>query len=419
MSEIELKYGKGTQRLIVPDENLLGIVRPNAIPGTRDGFSELRAALDNPIGSPRLRAIARPGDKVAIVASDITRPCPSSKLIPALLDELALAGVADEDITVVFALGIHRGHTEAERRALVGESVWNRVRCVDFDPSDCVALGTTRFGTPVEVFSQVVQADIKICVGNVEHHYFAGYTGGAKAILPGVSSRAAVLANHRMMRLPGAVAARAEGNPVREDMEEAAGIVGVDFILNVVLNDRKEIVRAFAGDYWLAHRAARDAVDSMFCVSIREKADIVVASAGGYPKDINLYQAQKALENARFAVKPGGVIVLAAECPEGFGERTFEEWMQDAASPDDILERISKGFVLGGHKAAAIAALVKEASLCLVSSLNRSDAKNVFPWRSSSIDQALRESFARLGRRATVLVMPDAHVTLPVGARVD
>lgn len=417
MSEMELKYGKGTQKFTVPDENLLGIVRPKPVPGARDGLAELRAALENPIGSPRLRALVRPGDKVAIVASDITRPSPSSKIIPAILDELSLAGVGDEDITVVFALGIHRGHTDAERRALVGESVYSRVRCIDFDPDDCVALGTTRFGTPVEVFSEVVKADVRICTGNVEHHYFAGYTGGAKAILPGVSSRASVMANHRMMLLPGATAARAEGNPVREDIEEAADILRVDFILNVVLNENKEIVKAFAGDCRLAHKAARDAVDSMFCVRIEEKADIVVASSGGFPKDINLYQAQKALENARLAVKPGGVIILAAECPEGFGERTFEQWMQEAASPDDLLERISKGFVLGGHKAAAIAAAAKQANICLVSSLDRSAAKNVLPWRSASIEDALRESFARLGPNATVLVMPDAHMTLPVRKR--
>ncbi len=415
MSEIELKYGRGGQRFTVPDRNLLAIVRPRPIHGTSDELAELRAALDSPIGSPCLRDLVRPGDKVAIVASDITRPSPSSKIIPALLDELSRAGASDEDVTVVFALGIHRGHTDAERRALVGESVWNRVRCIDFDPQDCVRVGTTRFGTPVEVFSEVVRADIRICTGNVEHHYFAGYTGGAKAILPGVSSRDSVLANHRMMLSPGATAARAEGNPVREDIEDAAEIFGVDFILNVVLGAKREIVRAFAGDCKLAHETARKAVDSLFCVTIKEKADIVVTSGGGYPKDLDLYQAQKALENARLAVKPGGVIILAAECPEGFGERTFEDWMRGAVSPDDLIERIGKGFVLGGHKAAAIAAAAKEASLCLVSSLDRSAAGNVLPWRSSSIDQALRESFARLGPGATVLVMPEAGMTLPVG----
>lgn len=417
MSEVASKYGRGKQKFAVPDKNLLGIVRPKALPRAPDERGELRAALDDPIGSPRLRSIVRPGNSVAIVASDITRPSPSSKIIPALLDELSSGGIEDKDITVVFALGIHRGHTDEERRALVGEDVLNRVRCIDLDPEDCVALGTTRFGTPVEVFSKVVEADVRVCTGNVEHHYFAGYSGGAKAILPGVSSRASVMANHRMMRMPGATAARAEGNPVREDIEEAADTLGVQFILNVVLNDDKEIIRAFAGDCRLAHKAAREVVDSMFCASIKEKADIVVVSGGGFPKDMNLYQAQKALENAQLAVKPGGVVILAAECPEGFGERTFEEWMRNAASPDEILEWISGSFVLGGHKAAAIAAAAKHADICLVSSLDRSAAKNILPWRSGSIEEALRESFTRLGPDATVLVMPDAHMTLPVGER--
>ncbi len=414
MAEIELNYGRGAQRFSVPDRNLLGIVRPKEVSPARDEAEELRRALENPIGSPRLRSIVGPGKTVAIVASDITRPSPSAKMLPVLLDELHAGGVEDDDVVVVFGLGIHRGHTEGERRSLAGEAVWRRVRCVDLDPDDCVRLGVTRFGTPVEVFAPVVRADIRVCTGNVEHHYFAGYSGGAKAILPGVSSRASIMANHKMMLEAGASAARAEGNPVREDIEEAARMLGIHFILNVVLNEEKRIVQAFAGDCALAHEAARHAVDSMFCVRLEERADIVVVGTGGFPKDINLYQAQKALENARLAVKPGGVVILVAECPEGFGERTFEDWMRDAACPDDLIARIARGFVLGGHKAAAIAGAAKQARVCLVSALDPAAGSGVLPWRCASVDEALRESFATLGPDASVLVMPDANHTLPL-----
>ncbi|HQQ40767.1 MAG TPA: lactate racemase domain-containing protein, partial [Clostridia bacterium] len=217
--EIELGFGAGVQKLAVPDENLIGILLPNPVEHALTGEEEVLRALSDPIGTPRLGEIVHPGEKIAIVTSDITRPMPSYKVLPALLDELYLAGVKKEDITVVFGLGSHRKQTPDEQKKLVGERAFAEVKCIDGDDSDCVHIGTTRRGTPVDIVRPVAEADRRICLGNIEFHYFAGYSGGAKAIMPGVSTRAAIQSNHSRMVEQAAAAGMLEGNPVREDIE--------------------------------------------------------------------------------------------------------------------------------------------------------------------------------------------------------
>ena len=253
--ELEFKIGTRSQRVAVPEEALLGVLEPNEIAAPVTGEAAVRQALASPIGTPRLRDLVRPGEKIAIVTSDITRPMPTWVVMPPLLEELYSAGVRPEDITLVFALGSHRPHTEAEQRHLAGEQAFAQITCVDSDVTDCVHVGVTARGTPVDIDRRVAEADRRICLGNIEYHYFAGYSGGAKAIMPGVSTRAAIQSNHSRMVEADARAGKLAGNPVREDLEEAAAMVGVDFILNVVLDAHKEIIRAVAGDVTAAHRA--------------------------------------------------------------------------------------------------------------------------------------------------------------------
>lgn len=225
-------FGAGVQEVLVPDENLLGVLTGNPVaPGLR-GEEEVRRALREPIGSKPLREIVKPGEKIAVITSDITRPMPTYKVMPALLDELYAAGVAKEDITLVFALGSHRKHTPEEQKKLAGERAWQEIRCIDGDADDCILLGTTKAGTPVEMTRVVAEADRRICLGNIEFHYFAGYSGGAKALMPGVSTRAAIQANHSMMVLPECCAGALETNPLRMDIEEAGQITGIDFIVS-------------------------------------------------------------------------------------------------------------------------------------------------------------------------------------------
>ena len=406
-------FGAGVQEVLVPDENLLGVLTGNPVaPGLR-GEEEVSRALREPIGSKPLRDIVKPGEKIAIITSDITRPMPTYKVMPALLDELYAAGVAKEDITLVFALGSHRKHTPEEQKKLAGERAWREIRCVDGDADDCILLGTTKAGTPVEMTRVVAEADRRICLGNIEFHYFAGYSGGAKALMPGVSTRAAIQANHSMMVLPECCAGALETNPLRMDIEEAGQITGIDFIVNVVLSEQKEILKAVAGHHIEAHRAGCDYLDGLYSKPIREKADIVLVSQGGAPKDLNLYQTQKALDNAKHAVKNGGVIILIGSCKEGLGEHTFEEWMYAAQKPSDLIDRIRREFRLGGHKAAAIAMVLENAEIYLVSEMEEDLVRTAFLTPKASAQQALEDAFKKLGPNATVLAMPYGGSTLP------
>lgn len=411
--EIEIGYGMGTQKLVVPDGNLLGILTPNDIPCGLKGAEEVAYALANPIGTPRLRKIVKPGEKIAIITSDITRPMPTYTVMPLILDELYAAGVDKKDISLIFALGSHRKHTEEEKKKLAGERAFAEITCLDSDTSDCIRKGITKQGTPVDIMKEVAEADRRICLGNIEYHYFAGYSGGAKAIMPGVSTRDAIQSNHRLMVEETACAGRLIGNPVREDLEEAVAMVGVDFILNVVLDEHKKIIKAVAGDVTKAHREGCSFLDGLYASPIPQRADIVVVSQGGAPKDANLYQTQKALDNAKHAVKKGGIIVLVGSCLEGLGEHVFEEWMTEATKPRELIERVKRNFQLGGHKAAAIAMVLENAGIFLVSEMEPSFVQSIHLTPYKDVQTAFNDALKILGENASILIMPYGGSTLP------
>lgn len=407
-------FGKGFREFDIDDNSILAELSQNMVSTGLTGVDEVVRALRNPIGTGRLSTIVGPGEKVVIITSDITRPMPSSTVLPPLVDELTEAGVRYEDITVVFALGSHRKHTEDEKKYLTGEAIYNKIRCVDSDVQRCRMMGTTSFGTPVEIFEEVADADRVICLGNIEYHYFAGYSGGAKAVMPGVSTRAAIQANHSSMVKDAARAGAIDDNPVRQDIEEVVRFVPIDFILNVVLDENKRIIKAVAGHHVEAHRAGCRFLDSLYKVRIPRKADIVVTTPGGFPKDINLYQAQKALDNAKHAVREGGIIILLAACTEGYGESVFERWIKESSSPDDLVAKIKNNFELGGHKAAAIALVEKKARVFIVSEMPAEMTKKLYMEPFESMDEALAKAFGELGRDARVLLMPHGGSTLPV-----
>ncbi len=412
--KLEFGYGTGVQTVQVPEKNLMGVLTANEMQHERRGEDAVRHALAHPIGAEPLHTLAKPGQKIAIIASDVSRPVPSSEILPAILDELHAAGCRDEDITVVFALGSHRHHTVQEQERLAGSEVFRRVRCVDSDPDDCVHMGVTKNGTPVDVTRAVAQADFRICTGNIEFHYFAGYSGGVKAIMPGVSTPAAIQANHRMMVSELACAGNLDTNPLRQDIEEAGRICGVDYIVNVVLDEHRKIVYAVAGDAVLAHRAGCQYLDRMYRKPIAQKADIVLVSQGGAPKDANLYQTQKALDNAKHAVKKGGTIILIGACQEGLGSAKFEQWLTGSPSAHAMVERIGREFELGGHKAAAIGMVLENARIDLVSKMDSDFVRSIFLNPQPSAQAAFDEAMERYGPDARVLAMPFGGATLPV-----
>ena len=232
--------------------------------------------------------------------------------------------------------------------------------------------------------------------------------------MPGVSTPAAIQANHSLMVAPAACAGNLDTNPLRQDMEEAGLICGIDYIVNVVLDEHKHIVYAVAGDVLEAHRAGCQYLDRMYRKSIPEPADIVIVSQGGAPKDVNLYQTQKALDNARHAVRKGGTIILIGACSEGLGSQKFEQWLREAPDAHAMIDRVHQHFELGGHKAAAIAMVLENAWIDLVSELPDEFVRNIFLTPQPSAQAALDEALERYGPNATVLAMPFGGATLPV-----
>ncbi len=412
--KIEFGYGKGVQNVEVPDKNLLAILTANEMEHERRGADAVAYALKNPIGSPRLKDIAKPGQKVAVITSDISRPLPSYDVLPGVIQELNAAGVPDEDITVVFALGSHRAHTEEERKRLAGEYAFNKVRCIHSDPNDCIHMGSSSNGTPFDFTRVVAEADLRVALGNIEFHYFAGYSGGVKALMPGVSTPAAIQCNHSLMVSPDACAGKLEGNPVRADLEEALAVCPIHFIVNAVLDEHKHIVYAVAGDVITAHRAGCAYLDKMYRKPIPQRADIVLVSQGGAPKDANLYQTQKALDNAKHAVKKGGTMIVIGACNEGLGSAKFEEWLTGSPSAHYMVERIGRDFQLGGHKAAAIGMVLENAQIDLVSEMDDDFVRSIFLNPQPDAQTAFDEAMARYGEDATVIAMPFGGATLPM-----
>ena len=412
--KIDLPFGNEVLELEIPEKNLAEIILPSEPESREDEGSIVKKALFEPVGSSRLSGLVSPGSRIAIIVSDITRPTPSAKLLPSLLEEVRLGGVRNDNITIVFALGLHRKQTEEECRTLIGDEIFENFRCIQHDRGRCRHIGETSFGTPVEIFEEVLDADLIVGTGTIEFHYYAGYGGGGKCILPGVSSERAVLSFHSFYSklFEGEPLSGRADSPARKNIEEAAKIAGLGFILNAVIDSEKRIVAAVAGDFIKAHRKGAEYVDAMYKVPV-EPADAVIASCGGFPKDINLYQATKALENAVAAVKIGGSIVLAAECPEGLGNKVYECWSRECKSPDEAVERFRDNFEFGGHKSAIVGKAAKEFRLYMVSKLSEEDCRNTFFTPVGSVQEAL-EIILTENPEARVHVMPDGGRTLPV-----
>jgi len=410
--KFELKYGKDHVEFELDEKNYMCSLLPNEIEFELKGEEEVKRALENPIGTKRLKDIVKPGEKIVIVTSDITRPMPSKAVLPPVINELRMAEVKEKDITIVLALGSHRGHTEEEKKYLVGEDVYySDVNIMDSDMTRCINLGKCKNGTPVDIFEPVAKADRIICMGNIEYHYFAGYSGGAKALMPGVSSHDAIQANHSNMVKKEAYAGNLDTNPVRQDIDEAGEYIHIDFIVNVILNSKKEIVKTVAGHYIKAHREGCKVLDELYGIQLDKQADIVIVSPGGFPKDINLYQSQKGLDNAKQAVKDGGIIILAASAKEKFGESTFEEWML-SKKPPEMIQEIKENFKLGGHKAAAIALVLQKARIFMVSDLEDELVRkiNFIPFKT--VQEAVDAALTELGAESQILIMPAAGSTL-------
>ncbi len=418
MVDVWLPYGKTDVCVRVPARNLLGTIEPTDRPGVADPKAEVERALKEPINSKRLFEIAKPESKVAIVVDDATRKAPSETMLLPVLAELNSAGVKDENVTVIFGCGTHRAVKPEEVTVLIGAEACKRVKTVSHDcrAADLVHIGSTKtHGNKVFVNKVFAEADVKVLLGDVGFHYYAGYGGGRKSVLPAVCGEETIKQNHALLLHASARSGNLEDNPVHRDMTEAARLAKVDFIVNVVENKKGEIVKAFAGDLEQAFMEAVKLVDEMYRVTVDRRADILVVSAGGTPADMNLYQAYKALDNVLDAVKRGGVIILVAECPEGHGNQVFYDWMSRLGDLKNVEHEIKRNFVLGGHKAYYLLKALQNHQIILVSSLPDYYATSIFKLKTArAVNDALGEAFKMAGSASRVWAVPQGSYTLPV-----
>jgi len=418
MVEVWLPYDKTEVCARIPTRNFLGTIEPKEKPSAPDAEAEILRALNEPISSKPLNEIVESGNRVAIVVDDVTRPAPTRIIVPSLLEKLNQLGVEDENVTIIFGCGTHRAVKLDEAKQILGEDISNCVKTLSHDcnAKDHIYLGTTKkHGTKVFVNKIFAEADVRILTGDIEMHYYAGFGGGRKSVLPAISSAETIQHNHALTLHPEARTSILEGNPVHEDMVEAARLAKIDFVLNVVANPKGKIVQAFAGDLEQAFYEGVKLVEEMYKVSIDRRADIVVVSPGGYPADINLYQAYKAIDNALNSVKRGGVIVLVAECPEGYGNEMFYDWMARFEDLKSVEKQIKKHFDLGGYKAYRLLKALEKAQIILISTMPDYYAVNVFKLRTArALNDALDEAFKIAGKQAKVWAIPHGHVTYPV-----
>jgi nickel-dependent lactate racemase len=354
---------------------------------------------------------------VVVVLNDITRPTPYPVLLPPLLEAFADAGIKDEQVTFVVATGIHDVPSEQENRDVYGNELVDRFKVIGHDafaPDSHVYMGKFKSGYDFYVNKLAREADFLISVGVVMPHYFAGYSGGRKSILPGLAGKDTVEKNHaRMVELMDDLP-HIDTNPVSLEMIEAARQVGLKFIINVVVNDRQEVVSVVAGDVQKAWRQAVDVSSSMFEVSFDKQVDICVTCASGHPRDINAYQTQKALDHADRITRPGGTIILAAECPTGYGEKVFQEWMSRRWPPTKVMEEIKKNFVMGGHKAYGFAKVAAGKEYYLISAMSKEDTELLYAKKAATVQEAVDAAAAKHGKGASWVYMPAGSVSLPV-----
>lgn len=422
MAKISLPYGNDFLEITIPDKNLLALGSPNPVQNYPDPLVEVQHALQNPIGAPRLREAARGVRSVVIAADDMTRMTPVGILIEALLGELNQAGVSDEQVTILIALGTHRMMTNAEILDHFGAEVVRRVRVVNHewqDSANLIPLGTTANSTPVSVNRLALEADLLLGVGSVVPHHIPGYSGGAKIIQPGITGPETTGATHFLStRSERSYLGRAE-NPVREEIERIAVRIGLRAILNVVLDPSGRLVRAYYGDPVAAHRAA--VVDSrkVYGVALPGLADIVIA--GSHPCDIEFWQAHKALYPAEIAVKHGGTIILVTPAPEGVSVSHQDILEYTIFDPERIERLILDGKIpdmVSGALALAWSKVRQHARISLVSGgIRVEDALAMGFSQFLTVGMALQEAFKVHGDQATVTVLTHAPDSLPLLAR--
>ncbi|MGE0015735.1 MAG: nickel-dependent lactate racemase [Candidatus Methanomethylophilaceae archaeon] len=408
--KIDVKYGKGFQPTEIPDRNFIGTFYPKDVKclPPNDVISD---SIDNPIGSDSLESFLKGGKDVVFIINDGTRPTPTAKVLDALSEIIDLRCAK-----YLIATGNHRAPTDEEYDFIFGRhypGLKDRIVVHDGKKSECVNLGTSKNGTPMEVNKVAVDSDRLVIVTSVEPHYFAGYTGGRKSFLPGVASFKTIEANHKMAMNMEAQSLALEGNPVHEDMMDALEAVRGKkiFSIQMVLDRHQNIYKAVSGDINKAFEKAVEYANEVFSVAIPKKADAVI-SVAPYPMDVDLYQSQKALDNGKWALREGGKIIMVSKCREGIGSATFLTQLSSSGDPAAVLENLKKEYKLGYHKAAKMAEIMTWADVWAVTDLDPEilSKANIKPFSKvqDAVDAVLADD-----PDAEFLVLMDGSVTIP------
>lgn len=418
---VKLAYGRTGLWIELPDNVTVAVIEAHPVPGLPDETAAITSALRAPIGTAPLRDLVRPDDMVAVVFSDLTRPMPNDRVLPPLLAELALAGVPGDRIVLVNALGTHRRQTEAELRHMLGLSA-SRYRIEQhnaWDKSSLVAVATNHAGRPVYVSRAYMEASARILTGFIEPHFFAGFSGGPKAVLPGIADIESIMDNHgpALIASPKATWAVTEGNPIWEEMLEVALSTEPACILNVTLSRERRITGVFAGELLAAHRAGVAFARQATMRAVTQQYDVVITSNSGYPLDLNLYQAVKGMAAAAQIVLPGGDIIVAAECWDGIPSHgEYKRLLWEAQSPLDLLERVMQpGFRCQDQWEAQLHAQVLTKARVHVYSdrLSDEDLRRSLVIPCHSIEDTVA-AICREKPGATIAVLPDGPQTVPV-----
>lgn len=416
LQKIQIPYGKGFLSCEIPEEKILEVLCSNISEYIPEGSPEevVKKAMEHPIGSPTLKELSKGKKNVVIIISDHTRPVPSKVIMPFMLKEIR-EGNPEADITLLVATGCHRGTKQEELISKLGKEIVESEKILvhDCDSPDVVDLGRMPSGGPLVINRRIVEADLVVAEGFIEPHFFAGFSGGRKSILPGVAARKVVLANHNgaFIADPHARTGNLENNPIHEDMIYAAKKAGLHYIVNVVLDEKHNTIYAVAGDVEKAHMAGCEFL-SKYCRVSAKKADIVITSNGGYPLDQNIYQAVKGMTAAEAAVKEGGVIIMAAECMDGDGG----EYFYQTFAKEKNLERMTKKFIETLPEATVIdqwqsqifARVLQHAHVIFISEVDDSVVENFQMIPARNIKEALEKAEKLLGNtNARITVIPD------------
>lgn len=423
-NEFVLKYGDRELQVGIPSKIQVQRLDPRPLPPSAqkcaaNPMAALEEALDSPIGTPRLEELVKPGDTCGIVVSDVTRLWVGTKhFLPSIVRRLNDAGIPDSDIVILLARGTHRPNSPSEIRQIIGHDLASRLSVVQHDPNgSCTCVGTTTRGTRVELNSSAVACDKLILTGGVVHHAMAGYGGGRKSIVPGIASSSTVRDNHlwvidpdKPMIRAGVGSARTAGNPLHEDMMEAAAFANPDFLVNAATDASGRFAGFFAGHWEHAWRAGCTLVDDMYCVPCDLQADVVVASCGGYPRDISIYQASKSFYNAWMAAKPGGSIIMVCEARDGGGGDEFFSWFE-YPTVEECHKALVADFTVAGYLAFLVYLIATKHRVMLITDLSEPLVEQMHMTRVLPDD--IQSVVDIIVPSDSVTVMPEAAITLP------